>query len=48
MKRKKFFIVFIIMLTLMVSYVMNLKTTFANLTEKNPNPNLITPAREYL
>lgn len=48
MKRKKFFIVFIIILTLMVSYVMNLKTTFANLTEKKPEPEFDNPGQRIL
>ncbi|AGB18257.1 PIG-L deacetylase family protein [Thermoanaerobacterium thermosaccharolyticum] len=48
MKKKKFFIAFIIILALLVSYVMNLKTTFANLTEKKPEPEFDNPGQRIL
>ncbi|MDE4543512.1 PIG-L family deacetylase [Thermoanaerobacterium sp. R66] len=48
MKVKKYLIITIIVLLLLVSYVMNLKTTFANLTEKKPEPEFKNPGQRIL
>lgn len=48
MKKKHFLIIFLVILAIIVSYVMNLKTTFANFTEKKPVPEYDNPGQRIL